>query len=407
MNNALLKRFIDDHDYDIRKTGNGRWIDQKCAADEVSFVADCVVDFIDKNGNKPFQSPDVWRSEYAIENVQSIFSKPDPLKKTTIDEYNKFFRQPLKMLAAAGVLMENGRLHNTIQFSVVNYDVLEYISMRDRNAYEFLCLYIEKTLRDSGLWDAFETFFDEETEDSYEYAKEKFSEFCIKYTPINTAREADRIFIKVLNPLACKYHKKGTKKGRLSNYMITFNDILYNKPNWRDVNKDKNVARGDVKQAEDISSEAHYQYNVQRAMKNIKKYNDKYRGGRSEVNDEFSLHGAKATHMHHIFPKSVDRYAVIADYLENIIALTPAQHLQKAHPNGNTQKIDRTYQYLCLIAKTETIRRNLSGVNNEPQIYSFSDFMYVLDIGLDTDYFEKLSEDNYDAVLTGIDFNYQ
>ncbi len=33
----------------------------------------------------------------------TMFSKPDPTDKSTMDEYNKFFRQPLKMLAAAGV----------------------------------------------------------------------------------------------------------------------------------------------------------------------------------------------------------------------------------------------------------------------------------------------------------------
>ena len=50
-----------------------------------------------------------------------------------MDEYNKFFRQPLKMLAAAGVLRENGKKKNTIQFSVENEAVLEYLSLRERN----------------------------------------------------------------------------------------------------------------------------------------------------------------------------------------------------------------------------------------------------------------------------------
>lgn len=70
MTSNILQRFLDEHDYDVRKTGNGRWIDQKCALDAVCFVADCIVDYIQNGGRQPFQSPDIWHSEYAIQNVQ-------------------------------------------------------------------------------------------------------------------------------------------------------------------------------------------------------------------------------------------------------------------------------------------------------------------------------------------------
>lgn len=202
MNNNLVSRFLEEHNYDVRISGNGRWIDQKCAFDAVCFVADCIMDYIQNGGSQPFQSPNIWKSEYAITNVQNIFCKPDPLRRTTLDEYNKFFRQPMKMLAAAGVLREDGVVRNAIQFSVANMDILQYIALRERNAFDFLCLYIEKTLRDSGLWDSFETFFDEQTNDALHSLKDTFANFCIRYTPINTAVEASRIFTKVLNPLS-------------------------------------------------------------------------------------------------------------------------------------------------------------------------------------------------------------
>lgn len=64
----------------------------------------------------------------------------------------------MKMLAAAGVLREDGVVKNTMQFSIAKTEVLEYIALRERNSFEFLCMYIEKTLKDSGLWDGFETF---------------------------------------------------------------------------------------------------------------------------------------------------------------------------------------------------------------------------------------------------------
>ena len=43
MNNNLVSRFLDEHNYDVRVSGNGRWIDQKCAFDAVCFVADCIL----------------------------------------------------------------------------------------------------------------------------------------------------------------------------------------------------------------------------------------------------------------------------------------------------------------------------------------------------------------------------
>lgn len=403
MTNNLLVKFINEHNYDIRVSGNGRWIDQKCALDSVCFVADCIVDYIRKGGKQPFQSPDIWKSQYAITNVQHIFGKPDPLRPTTQDEYNKFFRQPMKMLAAAGVLREDGVVRNTIQFSVEKIEVLEYIALRERNSFDFLCLYIEKTLRDSGLWDSFESFFDEQTKDSLEILKNTFSSFCIRYTPINTTVEANRIFIKVLNPLACKFHKKGTIRGRLSRSMITYDRIMYNQTNWRDdaVGKDKNIARGDFIPAP--KNEQMYQYRVSRAMKYLRQFNDKYNEGKSEILDKFSV-GEKATHIHHIFPKN--QFEEIADYIENLIALTSGQHLQAAHPNGKTSVVDLGYQYTCLIAKTESIRKNIMSNHGEPVIYNFNDFMYVLDVGLKTNYFQALTYCDFNSVLTGIEINY-
>ncbi|MDH5525546.1 MAG: hypothetical protein OEY01_16370 [Desulfobulbaceae bacterium] len=399
----LLANFINQHNYDVRRTGNGRWIDQKCALDAVCFVADCIVDYIRSGGEQPFQSPDIWKSEYAINNVQAVFGKPDPLIRSTLDEFNKFFRQPLKMLAAAGILREDGCIRNTIQFSIEKMEVLEYIALRERNSFEFLCLYIEKTLRDSGLWDSFESFFDEQSKTSLANLKDTFADFCIKYTPINTNVEANRIFTKVLNPLACKFHKYGVARGRISQTIITYNKIMYNQTNWRDdlIGKNKNVARSDFSSSP--TKKETYQYRVSKAAKYLRQFNDKYNEAKSEIVDKFSV-GEIATHMHHIFPKN--QYPQIADYIENIIALTSGQHLQAAHPNGNTSEINKDYQYLCLIGKTESIRKNIVESKEEPTIYNFGSFMDVLGTGLHTDYFEHLPECDFDSVITGIEFNY-
>ena len=403
MTQNLLEQFLNAHDYDIRKTRNGRWIDQKCTMDELCFVADCVVVYLQEGGKQPFQSPDIWHTDYAIENVQKLFSKPDPTDKSTMDEYNKFFRQPLKMLAAAGVLRENGKKRNAIQFSVENEAVLDYLSLRERNCFDFLCSYIRKTLQDSGLWDAFESFFDEQTKENYTIAKDKFREFCWKYTPIKKGKkdEPNRIFTKVLNPLAVLYKKKGTVGGHISKKIITLEDIKYNRTNFRDKKKDKNVSRQHAQLADKVQKSI-YDYNVEKAKRRLRKFNDAFNNGRSKITDAMSI-GQQATHMHHIFPRN--EFPVIADYVENLIALTSGQHLQKAHPAGNTQVIDKDYQYTCLLNKTESIRRNLLENFGEP-LYDFFLFMFVLDTGLSTDYFEALQENDFVQVAAGIEINF-
>ena len=404
MTNDVVKDFINEHTYDIRVTGNGRWIDQKCTMDVVCFVADCIVDYIQNGGQQPFQSPDIWRSPYAVQSVQDFFGKPDPMNYSAHDEFNKFFRQPMKMLAAAGVLKENGRKNNTIQFSVENMEILEYIALREKNAYNFLCEYIEKTLRDSGLWGSFERFFEAQDDVEYQNVKDRFTEFSIRYTKINTTVESFRIFTKVLNILACKYRKKGTERGHLSRSFITFDKIMYNQVNWRDElsGKEKNVARRDYIPAP-VEDNGYYKYRVNRAIKKLRQFNDKYNRSRSEVTDTMAI-GTAATHIHHIFPRS--DFEEIADYLENLIALTSGQHLQKAHPEGNTQVIDRDFQYLCLICKTESVKNNIMGMQGVPVIYSFECFTHVLAVGLRKPIFEDLPENDFEAILNQIEVCY-
>lgn len=407
MTKNLIAEFLDNHDYDIRKTHNGRWIDQKCLYDEVCFVADCIVDYLRNGGSQPFTSPTIWHLEYSMENVMHVFGKPDPSTQSVIDEYNKFFRQPMKMLAAAGVLSERVEGH-TIYFSVVNEDMLEFIALRERNSFEFICMYVEKTLKDSGLWDAFASFYDEQTDEQYNNVKQKFSAFCIKYTPINTEVEANRIFTTVVNQLACNYHKKGTFRGRISPTIITLDKISYNKPNWYDnlTGKEKNVSRQDyVAQGGLIEiTDSSFDYQVTRAMKYLREFITKHFDGEPEVVDRYSI-GQKQGAIHHIFPKN--QFPQIAMYLENLIALTSAQHLQEAHPGGNTRIVDPQFQYMCLICKTNNIKKNLEGDGNIPIRYNFTDFMYVLDQGFSTDYFSNIPENDFNAVLVGIESNYR
>lgn len=405
MDETRIQEFLDDHNYDVRITHNGRWIDQKCTMDVVCLVADCIIEFVRTKEDKHFTVNDIWFSEYTIENVQQIFSKPNPNEKAS-NEYDKYFGQPIKLLDAAGVI-HGDKEGNRYIYSIIDYEILEYISFRERNSYNFLCLYIEKVLKDSGIYRLFEYFFRLQNKSSFKDLKDGYTKFTIQNTPINGSTECGRIFTKVLNPLACKYKKCGTERGHLSKDIITQDMILYNQRNWRDIlsEKPKDMTRVDYevtlpKPDDDYMTS----YRINRAKRNLRRFNDLYRNGMTEVSD--ARHNEDpATQMHHIFPAS--DYPTIADYLENLIALTPTQHLVYAHPNNNTQYVDRMYQYLCLISKTGIIRDNLFNKDNAPVIYDFYLYQTVLSTGFETDEFFDIEEMDFDTVLNLIEKHYR
>jgi len=63
MDNTTIQKFLDEHDYDIRKTHNGRWIDQKCTMDVVCLVSDCIVEYTSNREDKRFTVNDIWYSD--------------------------------------------------------------------------------------------------------------------------------------------------------------------------------------------------------------------------------------------------------------------------------------------------------------------------------------------------------
>ena len=60
MDESTLKKILESRDYDIRKSGNGRFMDQKCIPDVVCAVAECVLDYVDGDNLKTFTKNDIW-----------------------------------------------------------------------------------------------------------------------------------------------------------------------------------------------------------------------------------------------------------------------------------------------------------------------------------------------------------
>jgi|GEM_PF-1833134 len=72
----------------------------------------------------------------------------------------------------------------------------------------------------------------------------------------------------------------------------------------------------------------------------------------------------------------------IESYVENLILLTATQHSTKAHPNNNTRRIDKAYQYVCLQSKCNTIEQSVDVLKDG--FYTKEDFSFVLNTGTNT-----------------------
>ena len=397
--------FCSQYDYDIKIPRRVRWIDQKCAADVITIIADCICNYVSENGkNSFFTSMDIWHYEYAINNIEAIFKKPGVESKAAKNEYDKFFQQPMEMFAYAYILTKEKR-GNRNYYRVNNFDILNYIALRERNALSFLQVYIEKVLKDSGIFNLFGHFLKLQTHESYIEMKEGFASFIIRFTKINGQVECNRIFIKVLNPLAYKYDKCGTEHGRMSSHKITYDMLMYNRNNFRDIfnDKPKGITRKEYLAMHPVKiNDAYYKYQSNKAKQFLRAYNDLYRKSLTEYPQVPHIKD-KAIHMHHIFPEA--EFPEICYMIENIIALTPTQHLSYAHPNGKTQEIDEQYQHLLLLAKLDRIRENLEG-NTGSIIYEFNNFLYVLHIGFDNDYALMIKDNDFNSVINLINRHY-
>lgn len=403
--NDILE-FCNQHNYDLRISGNGRWIDQKCTPDVIWSIADFVLDYVD-NVKSEFTVKDIWQSEYAKQTIAETYSKPGTDEKSAENEYDKVFSQPLCMFCYAGIIKDISPTTRHL-YTIENRDVLEYIARNDVYALRFLHCYIEKVLSDSGLYPVFQSFFNNQDKAHFTVMKQAFIDFYHDYTPIKKEYEPKRIFTKVLNPLAFKYGKKGTEGGHMSMDVINKSDMMYNRDNFRDVYRDKpkGVSRQEwLAQHPDIDRrDGYFEQMMNRSKKTLRDFIAGSRNGLSELTQYIEEHTdeASATQMHHIFPKN--EFPEIMHYIENLIALTPNQHYGYAHPNNNTQIIDLAAQKVLLIAKTYSIKENLT--NEEETIYEFANLLTVLSVGWDDADVLEIEENDYNDVLHSINYHY-
>ena len=369
---------------DVRKTKDARFSDQKCTPDMVCFIADCIVNTDCKN--RVFGVQDLWDTDYFCENMQAIFCKPAPTDERARHEYDKVLAQPLKLLGYAKVLtvIRKGR---KLRFKVRDMEMLEWIARSDRNSFMFLGFYFDRVLEASGFTKYMTEYKDivkgssdrkvikQARTDLYE----QFHTFISDCTPTHSKLDTDRIFHKIFNLYAYNNRIPGSDES-----LLQFYDLMYNRENWRDINKPKDKTRqenrGTQANAATTQLDLFTAYYVNKAIKQIKKLHYK-----SEVDDQWG--NGDATQVHHIFPKS--DYPQFAAYLENLILLTATQHFTHAHPNNNTHLIDTDYQEVCLLCKADSIEKNIR-INGE-KYYRKDLFLEVINTCLSLSLEESLS----------------
>jgi hypothetical protein len=389
-----IEKHLNQYDLDIRKKPQGysRFMDQKVTPDVLSFICDCILNFVNTDPGKSFTIKDIWESGYFESNIKAIFNKPSPSNATTKAEYDKFIAQPLKTLSYAKVLNED-ESKRTNTYTINNYDLLEYISLKERNAFNFLYQYIYKVLSDSGFIKELNNYKDLYSQskldrNAFNDMKARFQRFIIGNTNINTDIEVNRIYPKILNIYAVQNQLPGTVDGRLSDHPFTYSELMYNDINFRDIKKSKGMSRQEAIQVrqEESQQKEYGGYRITKAMALIKrKYSE------SEVKDKWAT--GSANQVHHIFPQS--QSPELAHYTENLIKLTPTQHFTNAHSDAHTHKINKDYQLTCLLAKSHSIEQS---INSGEFIYSKESFIHVLNKGLNIELssdltFEQLRKD--------------
>jgi hypothetical protein len=379
----LIAQHFENKDFDLRKKfpGYSRYMDQKVTPDVLAFIADCILNLPE---SPSFTVRDVWESDYFEKNTKAIFGKPAPSNDSAFSEYNKFIGQPLKTLAYAQVLNET-KEGQTNKYAINNKELLEYISLNERGALDFLCEYLVKVLTDSGFYLHFETYRDQVSKKpdsgNFDIFKQRFQRFMRGNTEINGVLEINRIFPKVLNPLAVRENIPGSEKGHMTKHPFMFSELMYNRTNFRDLKKAKGLSRQEATElvSEQTQQEDFAKYRVTKAMELIKR---KYTA--SEVRDKWA--DGPATYVHHIFPKA--KYPEYAAYTENLIKLTAEQHYGHAHPSARTQEVNPDYQIQCLLAKCDSIEQSL---RDGEFIYSKDSFISMINACLGVDIDTQLS----------------
>jgi hypothetical protein len=302
--------------------------------------------------------------------MQDYFSKPP--QEDAENEYNKVSSYQLGVLAFAGILEQ---IDNRPKKYMVNVrEALEYIAVNDLNSSKFLGEYTGKFIQDNGLSEIFENYRQNPNQDNHLRAKEVYWNWARTHTAIRSddRRHTYRVFNKMFNVFCYKNRIPGEDASNITTGPCPYSFLIYNRANFRDKDMPSGMTRQQYQA--DVLSEIEEGGVVETLLQKAKEAVRVRHGNDSEIQDTaLGYLQNSGVHVHHILPRH--SYSQFSLTKENLISLTPGQHLSFAHIEANTRTINPEFQKTCLKKKFEHIKASIVSADH---FYDLKEFIKIL-----------------------------
>lgn len=366
-----LDQFFENINLEKTNQHPGTYFEQKTTPDLLWAVAQVILDVTKNDRNLIFKDQDIRSSSLFNSLMSEYFSKPEQ-REDTENEYNKVSSYQLGLLTFAGILEEIDSRPK--KFKIKELEILKILAVNDLSALKFLSKYVEKFIFDNNLNETFERYKSSSNQENYNLAKDAFWDWARTHTRVrgDDRRHTYRVFNKIFNIYAHTNRVSGEYKARIVRGVCPYSFLVYNRSNFRDEEKPTDISRQNyAKQLQkQIDTEGVIHTLVAKAKQAIT-----LRHPLSEVRGENLGYEENAgIHIHHILPESA--YPQFSFFRENLISLTPGQHLSRAHPQGNTHRVNPEFQLVCLIAKISDID---TSIQRGDGFYRISNFIQMVD----------------------------
>ena len=355
----------------LLKTPNtGVHYEQKITPDLIWCVSHVVLNLVENDQGRVFTDKNIRESLVFNSLMRDYFSKAP--QESAENEYNKVSSYQLGILAFAGILDQVAERPK--KYQVNHMEALKFIAVNDFNASSFLCEYTEKFINDNRLSEIFENYRQNPNQDNYLKAKEAYWNWAKTHTAVkgDDRRHTYRVFNKLFNVFCYKNRLPGEDASNITSGPCPYSFLIYNRTNFRDKDMPSGMTRQQYQ--EEVILKIEQGGVVETLLQKVKDLVKARHGNDSEIKDLALNYAANSgVHVHHILPRySYPQYSLSK---ENLISLTPGQHLSLAHVEANTRTINPEFQRTCLKKKFEHIK---TSVEANDGFYDLKEFIKIL-----------------------------
>ncbi len=368
--------------------------EQKITPDLLWCVAHVILDITKDNPDKIFTDKDIRESPVFNSLMQDYFCKAP--QEDAENEYNKVSSYQLGLFTFAGILEQVDSQPK--KYKVNNKEALSYIAVNDLNASHFLIEYTEKFIHDNGLGQVFENYRTNPNQNNYIKAKEAYWNWARVHTAIRGTdrKHTYRVFNKMFNVFCYKNRLSGQASSRVITGPCPYSFLIYNRTNFRDRDMPSGMTREQYKN--EILSEINQGGIVETLLQKAKDAVKAKHDNDSEIIDPaLDYYPNRGVNVHHILPKH--SYPQFSLSKENLICLTPGQHLSLAHIRGNTQTINPQFQIICLKKKFEQIKISLEANGG---FYNLKEFIKIINTNFGWTIDENATVAEVDSILATV-----